>query len=31
MVIGGLDIGTTGCKIALYDEYAQLLDTFYNE
>ena len=31
MVIGGLDIGTTGCKIALYDESAQLLDTFYNE
>lgn len=31
MVIGGLDIGTTGCKIALYDENARLLDTFYNE
>ncbi len=31
MVIGGLDIGTTGCKIALYDENATLLNTYYNE
>ncbi len=31
MVIGGLDVGTTGCKIALYDEKAQLLATYYNE
>lgn len=31
MVIGGLDVGTTGCKIALYNEKAQLLDTYYNE
>ena len=20
MIIGGLDVGTTGCKIAIYDE-----------
>lgn len=31
MIIGGIDVGTTGCKIALYDEKATLLDTFYNE
>lgn len=31
MVIGGLDVGTTGCKLALYDENAKLLDTFYLE
>lgn len=31
MVIGGIDVGTTGCKIALYDENAKLLDIFYNE
>ncbi len=31
MVIGGIDVGTTGCKIALYDEKANLLDIFYNE
>ena len=31
MVIGGLDVGTTGCKIALYDEQAKLLDTYYQE
>ncbi|MBQ8203551.1 MAG: carbohydrate kinase [Clostridia bacterium] len=31
MIIGGLDIGTTGCKIVLYDENAQLLDTYYTE
>ncbi len=31
MVIGGLDVGTTGCKIALYDEQANLLDTYYQE
>ncbi len=31
MVIGGLDIGTTGCKIALYDQNATLLNTYYNE
>lgn len=31
MVIGGLDIGTTGCKIALYDDNATLLNTYYNE
>lgn len=31
MVIGGLDVGTTGCKISLYNENAQLLDTYYHE
>ncbi len=31
MVIGGIDVGTTGCKIALYDKKANLLDIFYNE
>ena len=31
MIIGGLDIGTTGCKIALYDENAVLLEIYYTE
>ena len=31
MIIGGLDVGTTGCKIALYNERCELLDTYYNE
>ena len=31
MIIGGLDVGTTGCKIALYNENCELLDTYYNE
>lgn len=31
MVIGGLDVGTTGCKIALYNENCKLLGTYYNE
>lgn len=31
MVIGGLDVGTTGCKIVLYNENAELLDTYYKE
>ena len=31
MIIGGLDVGTTGCKIALYDEECNLLNTYYNE
>ena len=31
MYIGGLDIGTTGCKIAVYDEKAQLATTVYTE
>lgn len=31
MIIGGLDVGTTGCKIALYDSDATLLATYYNE
>ena len=30
-VVGGLDVGTTGCKIVLYDEQATLLDTYYVE
>lgn len=31
MYIGGLDIGTTGCKIAVYDENAKLRNTVYTE
>ena len=31
MIIGGLDVGTTGSKIALYDEECNLLNTYYNE
>ncbi len=31
MVIGGLDVGTTGCKIALYDENGAHLHTYYQE
>ena len=31
MIVGGLDVGTTGCKIALYDEKATLVDTYYYE
>lgn len=31
MIFGGIDVGTTGCKIALYDENAQFLDQFYQE
>ncbi len=31
MVIAGLDVGTTGCKIALYDENAALITTYYHE
>lgn len=31
MVVGGLDLGTTGCKIALYNENAELLATYYSE
>lgn len=30
-VIGGIDVGTTGCKIALYDRDAKLLEIFYTE
>lgn len=31
MIVGGLDLGTTGCKIVLYNEKAELLDTYYEE
>ena len=31
MTVGGLDKGTSGCKIALYNENAELLDTYYTE
>lgn len=31
MIIGGLDVGTTGCKIVLYNEKADLLATYYRE
>lgn len=30
-IIGGLDVGTTGCKISLYDGSANLLSTYYTE
>lgn len=30
-IIAGLDVGTTGCKIALYNENTTLLATYYNE
>ena len=31
MILGGLDVGTTGCKIALYNDGAELLTTYYKE
>lgn len=31
MNIAGLDVGTTGCKICVYNENAELLDTRYKE
>lgn len=31
MIFGGLDVGTTGCKIALYNQDCELLNTYYNE
>ena len=31
MIAGGLDVGTTGCKIALYDENARLINSYYRE
>lgn len=31
MNIAGLDIGTTGCKLAVYDGQAVLLSTYYTE
>lgn len=31
MIVGGLDLGTTGCKIVLYNENAELLSTYYEE
>lgn len=31
MYIGGLDVGTTGCKIAVYDGQGALCDTYYQE
>ncbi len=31
MIIGGLDVGTTGCKIVLYNDNAKLLNTYYYE
>lgn len=30
-IAGGLDIGTTGCKIALYDENVKHIETYYSE
>lgn len=31
MFIGGLDIGTTGCKMVIYDENGTLFRTYYQE
>ncbi len=31
MIIGGLDVGTTGCKVVLYDHTGKLLNTYYQE
>lgn len=31
MVVGGFDLGTTGCKIVLYNEKSELLCTYYEE
>ncbi len=31
MVIAGLDVGTTGCKIVLYNQEGRLLQTYYQE
>ena len=31
MVVGGLDIGTSGCKIVLYDEKGNSCGNFYKE
>ena len=31
MITAGLDIGTTGCKIVLYDENTSLLNAYYTE
>lgn len=31
MIVAGLDVGTTGCKIVLYNDKAELLSTYYNE
>ena len=31
IIIGGLDVGTTGCKIALFDGEARLIKTYYSE
>ena len=31
MYIGGLDVGTTGCKIAVYDDGGRLFNTYYQE
>lgn len=31
MCVGGLDIGTSGCKLVLYDEKGNFVDSFYKE
>ena len=31
MMVAGLDVGTTGCKLVLFDENAAQVATFYNE
>lgn len=30
-IVGGLDVGTTGCKVVLYDENVNLIATYYRE
>lgn len=31
MYVGGLDLGTTGCKIVIYDDMGNYIDKFYRE
>ena len=31
MLLGGLDIGTTGCKLSLYDEWGEFKQNSYRE
>lgn len=31
MYVGGIDVGTTGCKIAIYDDSGRYVDKFYRE
>ena len=31
MYIGGLDVGTTGCKLTIYNEKGEFIQNFYRE